>query len=278
MHDTVNITILVNNTSDERLIAEHGLAFWIEIRGSRILMDTGQGKTLEHNAALLGVNLADAGALVLSHGHYDHSGGISHVLKITPHIDIYCHPDAVASRYRIKSADEVKEIAMPRDSKASLDALSSDQLHWVTKPKLIAPGVGITGPIARKSEFEDTGGPFFLDSDGRRADPIDDDQALWIRTPRGLIIVVGCSHAGLTNTIGAIREISGEKSVIALIGGFHLQDASEDRLSKTTAVLQDFGIETIIPCHCTGERAITLFQAVLGGRVIPGLAGMKISV
>jgi 7,8-dihydropterin-6-yl-methyl-4-(beta-D-ribofuranosyl)aminobenzene 5'-phosphate synthase len=278
MNNTAELTILVDNTGDEGLATEHGLAIWIETGNNRILLDTGQGAALEHNAPLLGINLKDAASLVLSHGHYDHSGGISNVLKMNPHVNIYCHPGAVLPRYRIDSADKIKAIDMPPGSKIALNSVPPERLHWVTQPMFLEAGVGITGPIARRSNFEDTGGPFFLDSTGQHADLIDDDQALWIRTSRGLIIVVGCSHSGIKNTIDVIREITGEKSIIALIGGFHLKDASDERIKKTAAVLQDLDAQIIVPCHCTGDRATEMLRAVVGDRVRPGRAGMKISI
>jgi 7,8-dihydropterin-6-yl-methyl-4-(beta-D-ribofuranosyl)aminobenzene 5'-phosphate synthase len=276
MSNTADITILVDSKADEGLMTEHGLALWIETKNSRVLFDTGQGKALPHNAGMLGIDLQKADALVLSHGHYDHSGGVPYVVARKPDIQIYGHPAAVVPRYSIRSADQVRAIHMPQDTKIALDQLSSVQLHWISQPMLLAPDIGITGPIPRRNDFEDTGGPFFLDADGQRPDPIDDDQALWIKTPRGLVIVVGCSHAGLVNTLYYIREITGESSVAAIIGGFHLQNASEERLKETTAALHD--LELVVPCHCTGETALSSLCASLGNRVKRGHAGLSVKI
>jgi 7,8-dihydropterin-6-yl-methyl-4-(beta-D-ribofuranosyl)aminobenzene 5'-phosphate synthase len=278
MNHTVDITILVDNKADDGLLAEHGLALWIETGSLRILFDTGQGKALPYNAGILGIDLQDADALVLSHGHYDHTGGVPYVIGRKPNLDIYCHPAVVVPRYSIRSADQPKPIHMSQDSKIALHHLSFDRLHWVSQPMLLTSDIGVTGPIPRKNGCEDTGGPFFLDSHGQHADPINDDQALWIKTSRGLVIIVGCSHAGLVNTIDAIRESTGESSVVAVIGGFHLQNASEERLQKTVMALQgpDFGM--LIPCHCTGDAALKRFCASFGDRVRPGHAGMRIRV
>lgn len=161
--------------------------------------------------------------MVLSHGHYDHSGGLPHVVSKKPSIELYCHPAVVVPRYSIPAGGQVKAIYIPQDAKTALNNALSDRLHWVTKPMHIAPGIGITGPIPRKNDFENTGGPFFLDPEGQRADPIADDQALWIETAQGLAIVDGCSHAGLVNTIKAIRDFTDESAVAAVIGGFILR-------------------------------------------------------
>jgi 7,8-dihydropterin-6-yl-methyl-4-(beta-D-ribofuranosyl)aminobenzene 5'-phosphate synthase len=276
MNSVTDIIILVDNKADEGLMEEHGLALWIETGNSRVLFDTGQGKALPYNAGILGIDLKKADSLVLSHGHYDHSGGVPYIVGRKPDMEVYCHSAAVLPRYSIQSADNPKAIHMPRDAKIALNHISSDRLHWVAQPMLLAPNVGITGPIPRKNGCEDTGGPFFLDSHGQHADPIYDDQALWIKTPRGLIIVVGCSHAGLVNTLQYIRDITGEPSVVAVIGGFHLQNASEERLKKTAEALRD--VELVAPCHCTGEAAIETLRASLGDRVKRGHAGLSIRV
>ena len=233
---------------------------------------------MQSNARALDVDLRKTDIIVLSHGHYDHSGGLPYVINQNTGIEIYCHPAVVVPRYNIPSADQVKVSQMPQDAKSALNSAHSDRLHWVSEPKNIAPGIGITGPIPRKTDFENTGGPFFLDPEGRHADLIDDDLALWIKTSRGLIIVVGCGHAGLLNTIHYIHDITGEREVVALIGGFHLKNASEERLKKTSAALLDLNAKLVVPCHCVGGPAVDLFRAVLGGIVKPGYAGMSIQI
>jgi 7,8-dihydropterin-6-yl-methyl-4-(beta-D-ribofuranosyl)aminobenzene 5'-phosphate synthase len=278
MHDSVNVTILVDNTAGEGLIAEHGLSFWIETEGTHILFDTGQGNALESNAHVLDVDLGKTDILALSHGHYDHTGGLPYVLKQKASIEIYCHPGVVIPRYNVPSAGQAKASHMPQDAKIALNNLNSDNLHWVSAPMNIAPGIGITGPIPRRADFEDTGGPFFLDPDGRQVDLIDDDLALWIKTSRGLIIIVGCGHAGLLNTIHFIQDITEEPRVEALIGGFHLKNASQERLEKTGKALLDLHAKNVVPCHCVGGPAVELFQTILGDIVKPGYAGMRIQI
>jgi 7,8-dihydropterin-6-yl-methyl-4-(beta-D-ribofuranosyl)aminobenzene 5'-phosphate synthase len=278
MRTGAKITILVDNTPSEGLIAEHGLSFWIETESTNILFDTGQGNLVESNAKVLDVDLGKTDILVLSHGHYDHSGGLPYVVNQNAGIEIYCHPAVVVPRYNIPSGGQVKSSHMPQDAKIALDNVSADRLHWVTAPMAIAPDIGITGPIPRNNDFEDTGGPFFLDTERQHVDHIDDDLALWVKTSRGLIIVVGCGHAGLLNTINHMFDITGEKRVTAIIGGFHLKNASKERLEKTSRSLLDLNAKLVVPCHCVGGPAVESLRTTLGDLVKPGYAGMRIKI
>jgi 7,8-dihydropterin-6-yl-methyl-4-(beta-D-ribofuranosyl)aminobenzene 5'-phosphate synthase len=267
------VTILVDNQAGEGLLAEHGLSLWIETEDKRILFDTGQGSALESNARILGVDLGRTDVLVLSHGHYDHTGGIAQVLQQARNINAYCHPGVVLPRYIIRKG-KPQPIQMPRESMAAIDKLPLERLHWVQQPILLYDKIGITGPIPRETSFEDTGGPFYLDPEGKHADSIDDDLALWIRTDDGAIVCVGCSHAGLVNTLNHVRRLSHGLRVRAVIGGFHLLNAGRERLDQTVAALRLFEPDAVVPCHCTGEPAVALLRGALGERVSPGAAGM----
>lgn len=268
----VRITILVDNQAGDGLTAEHGLSLWIETEGKRILFDTGQGIALESNARALGVALGKTDILVLSHGHYDHTGGIPQVLQHAGKTNVYCHSGVAQPRYSIRDGTP-KPIHMPQESMSAIEKLPAQSLHWVAQALLLSQRIGITGPIPRETSFEDTGGPFYLDPQGRRADPIEDDLALWIRTDDGLVVCVGCCHAGLVNTLNHVCGLTKQDRIRAVIGGFHLLNANDQRLELTLAALRSFSPNMVIPCHCTGERAMNLLKAVLGERVMPGHAG-----
>jgi 7,8-dihydropterin-6-yl-methyl-4-(beta-D-ribofuranosyl)aminobenzene 5'-phosphate synthase len=266
------ITILVDNKANEGLLAEHGLAVWIETAGRRLLFDTGQGPALSRNAGTLDVALHTADTLVLSHGHYDHTGGVPLVIESAPGVHVYCHPGAAGPRYSIRDGS-AKSIGMPGAAKLALESVSPGKLHWTTRPIELAPGIGLTGPVPRLTDYEDVGGPFFVDGNGRQSDPIDDDLALWIRTETGLVVIVGCSHAGLINTLRHAQRLSGASRIHAVLGGFHLLEASEARVERTMDALTELGPDLIVPCHCTGERAVEKLRLALGERVLPGSAG-----
>ncbi|NLI47481.1 MAG: MBL fold metallo-hydrolase [Acidobacteria bacterium] len=264
------LTILVDNEAAPPLAAEHGFALWIEAAGRRILFDTGQGGALAGNAGRLGVDLSAADTFVLSHGHYDHGGGIPAVLTLNPDISVFAHPHCLRRRF-VVSPKETRAVGLPDEATAALRRHHS--VTWLEAPALLEPDVGLTGPVARATAFEDTGGPFFLDRDGRRADPLDDDLALWIRTSRGLVVCVGCAHAGAINTVRQAQARSGSRELLAVIGGFHLGAASAARMAATIAALRELDPRHLVPCHCTGRAASETLRAMLGDRVAPGAAG-----
>jgi 7,8-dihydropterin-6-yl-methyl-4-(beta-D-ribofuranosyl)aminobenzene 5'-phosphate synthase len=271
---SLRITIAVDNRAGPGLKTEHGLSLWIEAEGKHILFDTGQGRALKPNAQALGIDLAQTDILVLSHGHFDHTGGIDQVLKASDKVTVFCHAGVMQPRYSIRDAAS-KAIQIPRKSAAALNRMPEQRIHWVSQPLMLSGKSGITGPILRKTNFEDTGGPFYLDPEARRADPIDDDQALWIQTENGVVVCVGCSHAGLVNTLDFVRRLSGDSRVRAVIGGFHLLNADSRRLAGTLTALQSVNPALVVPCHCTGDRAVVALQDVFGDRVVPGAAGMR---
>jgi 7,8-dihydropterin-6-yl-methyl-4-(beta-D-ribofuranosyl)aminobenzene 5'-phosphate synthase len=140
----------------------------------------------------------------------------------------------------------------------------------------ISERIGVTGPIPREAAFEDTGGPFYLDPGGRRADAMEDDLALWIQTDRGLVVCVGCSHAGVVNTLNYILRLNPGSKIRAVVGGMHLLNASEDRLERTIAALRALGPELLVPCHCTGEGPVESMQAAFGDRALWGHSGLRL--
>lgn len=265
------ITIIVDNEAAKGLHSEHGFSAWIEVAGLRLLFDTGQGPALEDNADEIGLALQTADILVLSHGHYDHSGGIPFFLARALTADVYAHPSATGPRYSLRNG-AANSISMPAPARTALESHGLG-IRWTTQAVELANYVGITGFIPRITDFETTGGPFYIDRDGIKPDPIADDLALWLRTACGLVVIVGCSHAGLVNTLRYAVQISGERRLHAVVGGFHLKEASEIRLARTVAELQELDPELIIPCHCTGAVAVERLRQSFGKRVVPGFAG-----
>jgi 7,8-dihydropterin-6-yl-methyl-4-(beta-D-ribofuranosyl)aminobenzene 5'-phosphate synthase len=268
----IDITILVDNQAGPGLTTEHGFSLWIEADDRHILFDTGQGPALPANARSLGVDLRKTDALVLSHGHYDHTGGIPHVLHVAPKAHVYCHPGVVQPRYSLRNGSP-KPAHMPPESMAAIDKLSEKNLHWISEAVMLSENIGLTGPIPRQTTFEDTGGAFYLDPETRHVDPIEDDLALWIKTDDGLVICVGCCHAGIINTLTHIRRLSGVARIRAVIGGLHLLNADDRRLNHTLAAMKTIAVETVIPCHCTGDRAIDKLEAAMGAKILRSGSG-----
>ncbi|MBN1769708.1 MAG: MBL fold metallo-hydrolase [Deltaproteobacteria bacterium] len=270
---SVAVTIVVDNSAPPHLAAEHGFAAWIETAGRRILFDTGQGDALRVNVPALRLPLERTDAVVLSHGHYDHTGGLPYVLEAAPGVVVHAHPAVAGPHYAVRDGRS-RWIGLSPAARDSLQRLPAARRPPVAEAKELAPGVGLTGPIPRETPGEDTGGPFFLDPEGTRPDPLEDDLALWVRTKAGLVVVVGCSHAGLVNTLRHARTVSGETRLRAALGGFHLLAADDRRLAHTARTLLELDPERVVPCHCTGERAVERLARTLGERLAPGAAGM----
>lgn len=272
MSDRVTITILVDNHAKSGLVAEHGLSFWIEADGKKIIFDTGGSPAWHHNAKTLGIDGDAADILVLSHGHCDHTGGIPAILRNghTPHV--FAHPGVVVPRYSLRDAT-ANAIHMPRESMRALDKVEPEQMHWVYGPVPLTEKIRLTGPVPRKTDFEDTGGPFYLDPHGKRPDFIEDDLSLWVETDRGLILCTGCCHAGLVNTIHAVQRLNPGVPILAVIGGLHLVTAGINRLNQTVDALRKSHVQRLIPLHCTGDMAIDFLIDRLGNKITPGMAG-----
>lgn len=274
----LNITILVDNRSNQdNLKSEHGLSLWIEADDRKILFDAGQSDILLQNAKTLGIDLSSADTFIISHGHYDHTGGLESILQVNPSINIYCHSGVFSPRYSRQPDGRTKPVGMQKKAYAALHK-KFDHIKWVNTPRFLNDHIGITGPIPRKSTFEDTGGAFYFDYDAKRPDLINDDMAMWFRTGQGLCIVTGCCHSGLVNTISYIQSLEPEIPVYMILGGLHLVNASGERIKNTCDFLNSLNINQIIPCHCTGDKAVEYMQNRLGKSVEPGEVGKKIDI
>ncbi|MGB9606460.1 MAG: MBL fold metallo-hydrolase, partial [Bryobacteraceae bacterium] len=136
-------------------------------------------------------------------------------------------------------------------------------------------GVWVTGEIPRRNDFEDTGGPFFLDEACCQPDPLVDDQALWVETAQGLVVVLGCCHSGVVNTLEYIRELRPGAQIRALIGGLHLVRAAPERIASTLEALERFAPQLIAPAHCTGWTAVLELARRFPGRVQESAVGKR---
>lgn len=268
----MSVTIVVDNEAREGLASEHGLAFWIEAAGRRVLWDTGQGEALQANLEALQIDLSTADHVVLSHGHYDHGGNLAWVLEQAPRATVHWHPAATKARYSIHEGN-VREIGLPDAARQALSDLPDDRRRHVSLPTELAPGLWLTGTVPRGTDFEDTGGPFFRDPQGQTADLLLDDMSLWYDTPEGLVVCLGCAHAGVVNILNHVRHNSGGRPVHSIIGGMHLCAASEVRMQQTVAYLRALAPLRIVPCHCTGAEAAAMLRQELGEVVTAGCAG-----
>ena len=278
MGQAIRATILVENTAHKQdLLAEHGLAFWIETGQTRVLFDTGQGNVLLHNASRLGVELELADAVVLSHGHYDHTGGLAGVLRLASRAKVYTHPAALRPKYARDTDGAVRSIGISSDSESAARDVAKE-LIWTKGPVEIARGLFATGEIPRVTDFEDTGGAFFLDEECQQPDPLIDDQAVFCESPSGSVVFLGCAHAGVINTLRHIRQLTSGRPVHTVVGGMHLVGAGPRRMDRTVAELRRLGVRRLAPAHCTGPAATARLWSEFPARCVPSHVGTAMEV
>lgn len=277
MHDDIRITVLIENSVHLRgLRAEHGWACLVEVGGRRVLFDTGQSELLLHNAGVLGCSLENLDAIVLSHGHDDHSGGLAVVRKQSPAARVFLHPAALNPKFSATAAGGARHIGMPETGKRAL-ARGEPGLNLTLHCQEVIAGLFVTGEIPRQTDFEDVGGRFFLDGGCQHPDPLTDDQAVFLEAREGLVVLVGCAHAGVVNTLNHIGRLTGGKPIHALVGGMHLGSASERRLEQTVARLREINPGQLLPAHCTGMAAAARLWTEFPGRCRLAAAGTTLT-
>ncbi|MDY7032800.1 MAG: MBL fold metallo-hydrolase [Thermodesulfobacteriota bacterium] len=266
------VVVVENTVSRDDMIPEHGMCFWLEIGHTKIIFDTGQGGALLNNARMLGISLEQAESVVLSHGHYDHTGGLKTLLQLCSNLKVYSHQVMFQRKFACNEYGKSRAIGIPSINEKSIRELAGD-LIFTNMPTQIADCLFVTGEIPRVTEFEDTGGPFFLDEGCKRSDPFRDDQALFFETSRGIIVLLGCAHAGVINTLLYIRQLTHGKPIHAVMGGMHLISASRERMDKTIEYLVHINPDLLGPAHCTGRAATSELWKAFPEKCFPCSAG-----
>ncbi|HEY86530.1 MAG TPA: MBL fold metallo-hydrolase [Dehalococcoidia bacterium] len=260
----MRITTLSENTAGlPGVLAEWGLSILVETDDVKILFDTGASISVPHNAPILGLDLSTIDNIVLSHGHYDHTGGLKGVLEhVGKPVEVIAHPDIWAQKYRRGGGVE-RYIGIPFSMEtleplATLFALSN-------KPVWITDDIVTTGEIPMTEEFEELDANMYIkEGSNWYRDELLDDRALIIKTSEGLVVILGCAHRGAINTLRHAQEITGVELIHTVIGGTHLINASEERVLRTAVALQEMGVQRVGVSHCTGFTAAALLAQQLG--------------
>ena len=162
-------------------------------------------------------------------------------------------------------------------SDSSKKAIQDSNILWTATPAQIFPGMSVTGQVPRMNDYEDVGGAFFIDENCQKPDKLLDEQALFIESSNGLVVVFGCGHAGVVNILDYISKLTGEKNIYAVIGGMHLLNASPTRIENTIKAFKKYKIQKIMPLHCTGKKAIDAMKNAFGEKCLSLGAGGQIN-
>jgi len=276
------ITTLSENTAFARprgLLAEWGLSVLVEADGQKILLDTGASISAARNGTLLGVDWSRIDALVLSHGHYDHTGGLRQVLtRINKPVKVIAHPDVFDAKYiQIFPDESPVNIGIPFE-KAELENLGA-VFQLTSDPVWLSKNVVTSGEIPMTTDYETIDAGLYARQGGELVpDPLADDQALFIKTDQGLVVVLGCAHRGTINTVRHAQNVTGVKSIHTVMGGTHLIRASEVQLEQTIGELKSLGIQRLGVSHCTGMSAAVRLAQEFGQKFFFNNSGIVITL
>jgi 7,8-dihydropterin-6-yl-methyl-4-(beta-D-ribofuranosyl)aminobenzene 5'-phosphate synthase len=254
----VDIIILCDNSVDTRgLIAEHGLSMLLERSGRQMLFDAGQTASAMHNASALGIIFYNP-TIILSHGHYDYTGGVRSFLRIFPGVNIIAHPDVFTERFTITGpARQVQSVGIPI-SREELDRCSV-RLDLQKEPKEVIEGIWTTGQINRLIPEDEAITGLFLDTGGCIVDHVPDDMAVVVEGAQKSILLLGCARAGVRNTIAHAEKIT-DKPLDGVIGGMHLVNTKEAQIRELATFLKEREITYIAASHCTGSKAVEILS------------------
>lgn len=272
----VRITALAENTAGPGFLAEWGWSVLVEADGLRILMDTGQSSVAVHNAGLLGLDLGRIDKLVLSHGHYDHTGGLEDVLRRTGGREIIAHPAIWDEKYAVYGATR-RYIGIPA-ARAQIESLGA---RWrpSREPVWITDRIVTSGEIPMVTAYEKTDAHLHVRRGNSLVpDPFDDDLALAVKTEKGLVVILGCAHRGMINTLRHFQKLTGEERIYGVLGGTHLIGASPEWLAQAAADLRGVGVSKLGVSHCTGFNAASWLAGEFPEAFFPFNAGSSIAL
>jgi 7,8-dihydropterin-6-yl-methyl-4-(beta-D-ribofuranosyl)aminobenzene 5'-phosphate synthase len=261
------------------LLAEWGLSILVEVDNLKILLDTGYSISAAYNAPLLGVDLSAIDKIVLSHSHCDHTGGLHQILlsRNKKEVEVIAHPDIWTPQYGRFPEGGYMYAGIPfrREELESLGA----SFNLTREPLWITENIVTTGEISMVTEYERTD-PFHYVKEGDEfhPNPFRDDRALIIKTELGLVVVLGCTHRGIINTLRYARELTGVERIHTVVGGTHLLRASEERLAFTIAELKKIGIQRLGVSHCTGMPAAMRLAQEFGDAFFFNNAGTRVTI
>ncbi len=249
-------TVLIDNFAKKtNVLAEHGYSVHIRDQETQVLLDTGQGHTLVYNSAVLGISLKEIDHLVLSHGHYDHTGGISDFVLNSRKIPIWAHPEINAGHTKLRDGQPFFN-----GCRLDTDVAGLSPVKDVTQITKHIWAVEI--PLEKREPDYINQVPYLvIENEGKWIpDPFVDDISLVVEGDHGLSIILGCSHAGVVNIMQEISNQFNTKDFYCVLGGMHLSVRSQDYNEKIISeLMKRFNVQKWRPCHCTGLDALVSF-------------------
>jgi 7,8-dihydropterin-6-yl-methyl-4-(beta-D-ribofuranosyl)aminobenzene 5'-phosphate synthase len=279
----MKVTILCENTVGHRMgLGEHGFSALIETDYGNYLFDTGRGDSVVKNSLELKKDLRTIKKIFLSHGHYDHTGGLPEVLKLRGSVDVHVHPHVFLDRIHMDEDQENgKEIKRFIGIPFKTSYLESLGAHFILNNDFIEveEGIFLTGEVPRKTSFEKGDPKLFTETDGKRnPDVFLDDQSLILNTERGLLVILGCAHSGVINILNHVMSKTGKDKFYAIVGGTHLNFLAPEQLEESIKALRKMQIERIGASHCTGMRGAFRLHQEFGDRFFYGHVGSTMNI
>lgn len=269
----VKLSTLSENTAGMvGMQAEWGWSILVETGGKRVLVDTGLAGIALKNADTMGIDLRGIDRILLSHAHADHTGGLRPVLKRIGPVDVIAHPAIWEEKCKTDLEGKNPQYNGIPYARTELEKLARFSLS--KEPVEIGDGIMTTGEVPMTTDFEVPEPNFWVNTaEGLRHDTMPDDQALVIKHPKGLLVVLGCAHRGVINTLLHVRRIIGADHVHAVVGGTHLYPKNEKQIDQTLRALKELGVDRVGVSHCTGFAAARCLAEALGDSFFLNTAG-----